>query len=343
MTNILKPFAVLATRFSNNEFDRATLKLTLYYVFSTAVILLVSSAAVLSIFAPPETEVPFQPETSELVETEHDEWSLYEVREHLALVIFLVDVLILLIVSVFAYFFARKTLLPIEEMHEKQRQFMGDVAHELRTPLSVIQAGAETILRRERTASEYKMFVVDAQEEAARLTRVSNQLLQLLRTGEVEDAPRAEVNVSALLATEIRRFMPYATERGIALTNDIAPDVIAHTFADALIEIVQNLLKNAIDYSNKGDSVKLVLRTTATTLEIVVIDTGIGIEPAQHKAIFDRFKKLNTARTQTKDSGTGLGLAIVQALVTKCGGQLALTSAVGVGTEITVTLPATHS
>lgn len=342
MINILKPFAALATRFKRNEFDHATLKLTLYYVLSTAVILLVSSMAILVVFAPPETEVPFRSETFEM-EVEHDDWSLYEVREHLASVIFIVDILILLVVSVFAYFFARKTLLPIQEMHEKQQQFLGDVAHELRTPLSVMQTGADTILRQERTAHEYQEFVTDVQEEAARLTRVSNQLLQLLKTGDLYTASFKEVPISEVLMNEVKRFTPYANKHGITLTSRIVPDITAYTKPDALIEIVQNLLKNAIDYSSHGDSVSLLLQKTNTSINLIIKDTGIGIPKEQQQTVFDRFKKIDTARTQSKGSGTGLGLSIVKKLVTELSGDITLQSELGVGTEVTVILPAHHS
>ncbi len=343
MNNILKLFAGLATRFKRNEFERATFILTFYYVFSTAVILLVSSVAVLIIFAPPETEVPFRTETETQIEIEHDDWSLYEIREHLVSVILIVDVLILLIVSIFAYFFARRTLLPIQRMHERQRQFLGDVAHELRTPLSVLLAGADTVLRHERSVPEYQLFVADVHEEATRLTRLSNQLLQLLKAGEIEMGEPSNILVSVVLSQEIRRFTPYATERDITLASDIMPGLTTFTHQDALIEIVQNLLKNAIDYSNPGDSVTLSLGTTQTSLVITVVDTGSGIDASKQKMIFDRFTKVDTARTQGSDSGAGLGLAIVKALVNKLGGELALKSEPGIGTEVIVMLPVEHS
>lgn len=339
MDNILKPFEALATRFWHNEFDRAVMKLTFYYVFSTAVILFVSSVAVLIIFAPPEMEIPFREETVKQIEVEHDDWSLYEVREHLASVVLIVDLFILFVVSIFSYFFARRTLLPIQTMHEKQRQFLGDVAHELRTPLAVMQTGADTILRRERTVAEYQQFVTDVQEEAERLTRVSNQLLQLLRTENVKTTTPTEVSVSELLENELKRFTPYAVERGVILNADIVAGVTVSTQKDELIEIVQNLLKNAIDYSDRGDAVNLTLKTDATYITFVVADTGMGISDEHQALVFDRFNKVDRARTQIKGSGTGLGLSIVKMLVTKLGGEIALKSKISVGTEVTVTLP----
>lgn len=343
MINILKPFEGLATRFWRNEFDSAVIKLTFYYVLSTAVILLVSSVAILTIFAPPEMEVPFRDETVKQIEIEHDDWSLYEVREHLASVVLIVDLFILFVVSILSYFFARRTLLPIKAIHEKQRQFLGDVAHELRTPLAVMQVGADTILRRERTATEYQQFVTDIQEEATRLSRVSNQLLQLLRAENVKTTTRVKVSISELLENELRRFTPYAVERGIILKANIVADAVVSTQKDELVEIVQNLLKNAIDYSDPGDEVNLVLQADKTHVTFVVADTGIGISDEHQTLVFDRFQKVDRARTQVNGSGTGLGLSIVKTLVTKLGGNITLKSKIGVGTEVTVTLPKIHS
>lgn len=343
MINILKPFEALGIRFHYSEFEHATRTLTFYYVLSTAVILVISSVAVLAIFAPPETELPFQTETVEYIEIEHDDWSMYEIREHLAVVIVSVDFFILLIVSVLSYFFAQRTLLPIRIMHEKQRQFMSDVAHELRTPLSVMLAGTDAILRRPRTALEYESFVADVQDEAARLTRVSNQLLQLLKTGDKNAREFSLVVVSEVLEAEIRRFATYATKYGITLTGTIAPHIEARTNQDALIEIVQNLLKNAIDYTPQGGNVLLTLTDTNTSLKISIQDTGVGIPKEQQASIFGRFNKVTMARTPTKESGVGLGLAIVAALVRELNGQLTLESEVGVGTNISIVVPKNHS
>lgn len=343
MINILKPFAAWGTRLNNNEFTRATLKLTFYYVVSTAAILLVSSVAVLAIFAPPETELPFRFETTQQIEIEHDDWSMYEVREHLSLVIFLVDITVLLLVSVLSYSFARRTLLPIKVLHERQQQFMGDVAHELRTPLAVMQAGADTVLRKDRPVDEYKLFITDVKEESERLTRLSNQLLQLLKGEDVKEFLFTSVAVSELTQKEIERFLLYAKERGVTLQADVASGITIQTNADALIEIVQNLLKNAIDYSHQDSAVSVRLVETNGALIITIKDSGIGIPKEQQKTIFNRFTKVSDARTHDNRGGAGLGLAIVQTLVSKLNGSISLESEVNVGTIITLTLPKSHS
>ncbi len=343
MINILKPFVGWAIALKQDKFKLATLKLTFFYVLCTAVILFVSSFAVLLIFTPPETDLSFVSDVdSDAIEIEHDEWSVYELREHLATVIFSVDILVLIIVSAFSYSFARRTLLPIKQMHKIQQQFMSDVAHELRTPLSVMQIGADTILRKSRSAAEYQEFVTDVQGEAGRLTRLSNQLLQLLKNSEQQLISGKE-NISNVVETEIRRFVPYAEERGISLITKVTPDIVAHTNKDSLIEVLQNLLKNAIDYNQTEGMVTISLATEGTRLKLEVQDTGIGIPIDKQQVIFDRFTKADFARTPDVKSGAGLGLAIVKSLVNKLGGIIELKSAKDTGTTITIFLPLSHS
>jgi len=343
MINILKPLEAWATHSKHNEFHWATLKLTFYYVLSTAVILLVSSAAVLAIFAPPAIEIPSRPEMVGQVEIEQNDWGLHEAREHLATVIFAVDILILLIVSVLAYYFARRTLSPIQDMHEKQRQFLGDVAHELRTPLSVMQAGADSTLHKERSSEEYQSFVTDVQSEARRLTRLTDQFLSLLRTGNIQTANFTKENLSVIVANEVRQFTSYAKEHKVILKSNIDADVYLETSRDKLVEVTQNLLKNAIDYNKPEGSVTISLNDSDTAVTLQVSDTGVGIPREQQGVVFDRFKKIDTARTQIKNIGTGLGLSIVKKLVSDLDGKIILESEVGLGTKIHITIPKNNS
>lgn len=338
MINTLKQFEGWVTRLKQNEFRFATLKLTLFYVFSTACILLVSSVAVLVIFAPPDTEVPFLPEV-ERVEVEHDEFSLFEIREHLSSVIFLVDVFVLLVVSILSYFFARSTLRPIQLVHEQQRQFMSDVAHELRTPLSVMRSGAETMLRKQQDSKAYQEFVSDVGEESRRLTRLTDQLLQLLRAGVTTKNSIVPQDISTLVRKQGQYFQAYAKEHQVELKTEISEGVSATIDADGMVEVVQNLIKNAIDYNHPGGIVTLTLKETADTVVFACQDTGKGIPAEKQEEIFGRFTKLDTARVQGESTGAGLGLAIVKAIVERHRGELSVVSAVGAGTTISVILP----
>jgi two-component system, OmpR family, sensor histidine kinase CiaH len=343
MKTTSKPFAVSGTVSSPDRFRRATLKLTLFYVLSTAVILLVSSVAVLVLFAPPETELPFfHDESTQDEAPEHDEWSLYELREHLVSVVVLVDITILAVVSVLSYTFARRTLLPIKQVYEQQQQFVADVAHELRTPLSVLQAGADTLLRKSRSEADYKTYLADVQTETGRLTRLTNQLLKLLSAEERAVVVEA-TDVSALIAAEVRRFVPYAAALQVSLLPEIASEIVMETEPDGVVEVVQNLLKNAIDYNRSTGQVRVLLARTSNEVTFSVIDTGVGMSKAVEQVVFNRFVKGSVARTQHAESGAGLGLSIVAALVARQGGKISLVSTEGVGTTVTVTWSLSHS
>ncbi len=330
------------TALLRDKFHVATIKLTFFYVLSTSVILIVSSVAILVIFTPPEIEMRplFSDERDDI---EHSEWSLDELREHLAGVIVVVDISVLLIVSVLSYYFARRTLLPIKQTYELQHQFMSDVAHELRTPLAVMQAGADTILRKQRSLGEYEVFVRDTQEEVGRMTRLSNQLLQLLLTDRVHSVVRVPTNVSHLIEAQVRHFTPYADAHGVTITCDIAPNVTLYTEQDSVVEVIQNVLKNGIDYNKRPGAIVVTLSETDVQVTVSIQDTGVGITAATQTTVFDRFVKGDAARTQTTRSGAGLGLSIVKALMVRLGGTIALTSTPMVGTTVTITLPKAHS
>ncbi len=344
MTNILKQSEGLVTALKRNKFQYATLKLTAFYVLSTAVILLVSSLAVLIIFSPGESYDSFLRDgKNSHEEVEHDEFSLYEVRENLPLVIATVDLFVLAVVSFLAYFFARQTLLPIKEMHENQQRFMSDVAHELRTPLAVLSSGAEATLRKTREVKEYEDFIGDVRDEVGRLTRLTNQLLEMLRLGQVENLRFEKINLSDLVLSVVGNFVPYAEDKQVAVKAFVIKDLFIETVADGLIEVLQNLLKNATDYNKKNGSVEVRVEEMEKTFLIKISDTGIGIPPDKIETVFGRFVKVDEARTQNNVSGTGLGLAIVENLVNQLGGTISIESELNKGTEVTVTLPKLHS
>lgn len=345
MINILKQLEGWVTALKQNKFRYATLRLTAFYVFSTAVILLVSSLAVLIIFTPDNSyESGFFKDDYYLEEEiEHDEFSLYEIRENLPVVITLVDLFILMIISILAYHFARQTLLPIKEVHEKQQKFMSDIAHELRTPLSVLMVGAEATLNKDREISEYKEFICDVKSEADRLTRLSNQLLSLLRFEQTDDVLTTNINLSKLVTTTTSNFISYANSKKVAIKFEAKKELYIKTNPDILIEILQNLLKNATDYNKVNGAIDVSIAEKEDVCVIKILDTGIGIPKEKIDLVFDRFVKVDNARTQTLYSGTGLGLAIVKDLISKIGGSIQLSSEINKGTEVTIFLPKIHS
>ena len=141
----------------------------------------------------------------------------------------------------------------------------------------------------------------------------------------------------------MRRFQPYATEHRIALTATITEDVLLTIHKDDYIQILQNLVKNAIDYNKKNGKVIVSLRRTNKNVVLTVTDTGIGIEEEAQQRVFSRFTKIDSARKQDTTAGSGLGLAIVKEVVSQYGGSISLSSTPSEGTEIIVTLPQMYS
>jgi len=333
MKNILKQFEVSATASKQSNFGYATIRLTAYYVVSISLILAFSSLLVITLFS-------IQPDLPQVAvpEPEHSEFSRYEFREHLTSVLFITDVIVLVVVGILAFFFARKTLSPIKTVYELQTKFVSDVAHELRTPLAVMKAGTETILRKDRTAEEYRSFIKDEHDEIDRLTRLSNQLLFLL-SEDTKHSPTSEVNITNLLIRQTERYRTYADSQGVTLEVISAPEVSLTTHEDLLIQLIQNLIKNAIDYNQKGGLVRVSLTVKKSSLDIVISDTGIGISEADQSRIFDRFYKANQARTSGTHTGSGLGLSIVKRIVDTLGGTISVNSSLGHGSIFTVPLP----
>ena len=338
MITTLKRFAASATPSKQSEFSRATWKLTSYYVVSTFFILLVSSTLILVLFAPPESRLTFEPEIDEAL-IAHNEWSLFEFREHLVAVLAITDLLILIVVTIFAYFFAKRTLLPIEAVYERQKKFMSDVAHELRTPLSVMRAGSDVVLSNERSPADYREYIQDVQDETARLANLTNQLLLLLRGENDVNLTKTEIDLAVLARHEIERFKPYATEHAVSLTIETQGSVKLSADKERLVQLLQNLIKNAIDYNKAGGTVTVSVHDNGPEVTLTVSDTGCGIDETAQKHIFERFYKSDSARTHTTQSGAGLGLSIVKEIVTLHQGTIAVHSTPGSGTTITINFP----
>ncbi len=341
MKPILKPSAEWDTSLHSSEFTHAANTLARYYVLSTAVILLLSSVTVWVLFTPPTTggEVSVF-DVDVAVEPAHSEFSVYELREHLGEVLLIANVIVLLLSSGLAYVAARRTLRPIETVYRLQTQFVGDVAHELRTPLSVMKAGSETMLRKERSVATYKKFIDDNTQEIDRLIRLANQLLQRLAA----EAPLHNkmsvytANVSEVVARLVEQVRPYVAAKKITIHVAVSNVPAVRISSDALVQLLQNVLKNAIDYNKEGGMVWLRVWAEQTGVVFEVCDTGVGIASTAIPNIFDRFYKSDESRTSGGSSGAGLGLSIVQKLVEQVGGVVYVESTLGKGTTVTVTL-----
>ena len=206
-------------------------------------------------------------------------------------------------------FLARKIVAPLEESYQKQRQFISDAGHELKTPVSVVSANAE-LLSREVGDNQWLQNI---QYENERMGLLVDQLLDLARTENV--TPQMEyIDFSRLVAGEMLPFESVAFEKGLVLNSNITNGITVEGNSTQLKQLISILLDNAIRHSKPDGEVRLTLTKDHSIAEISVINMGEEI-PAEHRErIFERFYRVDTARTG-EDKHYGLGLAIAKAIV----------------------------
>jgi signal transduction histidine kinase len=221
---------------------------------------------------------------------------------------------------------------------QTQRQFMADASHELRTPVSVIRTAADVALTREhREEAEYREALAIAGGEARRVGRLVEDMLVLARA-DAGGYPLRPVDLYLdEVVAECRRTVDVlATQRGVTIRGDAAPEIPYRGDEDLLRQLVLNVLQNAVQHTPAGGSVAVAVRQDPERVCIRVTDAGSGIEPAAQAMIFDRFVQLDPAR---RGHGTGLGLPIARWIAEAHGGSLVLERSGPGGSVFCVSLP----
>jgi two-component system, OmpR family, heavy metal sensor histidine kinase CusS len=229
----------------------------------------------------------------------------------------------------------------LERSFTEIRRFTADASHELRTPLTALRAEIEVALRQPAVPEDQQRLLGSVLEECQRLTRLTDQLLALSRE-DAGVAPRADepLDLAALVSDAAETMRPLAEEKGLRLLVTCAGPLALGGDDARLRQVVYNLLENAIKYTPAGGEVEVQVQERDGTAVVTVRDSGIGI-PVEHlPRVFDRFYRVDKARSR-EQGGTGLGLSIAQSIVAAHGGSITLESAVGQGTACTVTLPRT--
>jgi two-component system OmpR family sensor kinase len=222
---------------------------------------------------------------------------------------------------------------------DQERRFIADASHELRTPISVLRAETEWALDRERTPQQYKDALTVGRRAAIRMQDIVERLLALVRADvapEVQDP--APVAMRTLIDDVVAWLAPMAQARGVRLI--VAGDPFSvNGDAEQLREGLNNVVANAILYNVSGGSVTISTRHTGATARIEVVDTGIGIPADAVPRVFDRFFRVDKARSREM-GGSGLGLSIARTIFAAHGGDIACTSEPGVGSMFVISLPA---
>jgi heavy metal sensor kinase len=229
----------------------------------------------------------------------------------------------------------------LEASFAEQQRFIADASHELRTPLAVLRGETEVALDRTRTIDEYKHSLALIKEEAERLSRIVEDLFILAR--QPVEAPAALLKQPLSLNEVVndcgRAAQVLAIRKDLRLRiNSGTTELTLNGDAELLKRMLLNLLDNAVKYTPEGGEIFVALVQQNGNAQIVVRDTGIGIAKADQPHVFDRFYRVDKARSRTL-GGAGLGLAIVRWILEAHRGKITLQSVPGKGSEFTVELP----
>ncbi len=226
----------------------------------------------------------------------------------------------------------------LQASFEQQTRFTADASHELRTPLSVILAHADLALSRPRSPEEYRTTLETCRSASRRMKSLIDGLLTLARfDSDAAELQFAELDLSPVARECIDLVRPLATERQITMEADLNPTVVRGD-RERLSQVITNLLTNAIRYNREGGKLHVTVATQQGAAVISVADTGIGISADELPHIFDRFYRVDKARSRAEGS-SGLGLSISQTIVTAHGGTIVARSELDVGTTMEVRLP----
>jgi histidine kinase len=228
----------------------------------------------------------------------------------------------------------------LEQVEARRRQLIGDVSHELRTPLTAIKGSMEGLIDGLLPADPETFQQIH--NEADRLNRLVDDLQELSRV-EAHAYPLEfhDVDLSRVITTVNKRLSPNARSKSIILTSNIPHDFPSiKADEDRLIQILTNLISNAIQYSPEGGKVSISVEQRMDEIQICVADTGIGIPPEQLQNIFTRFFRLDKSRSRATGGGSGVGLTIARLLVEAHGGRIWVESdGEGKGSRFIFTLP----
>jgi two-component system heavy metal sensor histidine kinase CusS len=225
----------------------------------------------------------------------------------------------------------------LDESFARLSQFSADLAHELRTPINNLMGGTEVSLSKQRTPSEYQHILESNMEEFNRLNRMIEELLFLSRA----ESPETKINCDVLvLENELKKIRTFY--ESLAADKKIKIRIVgcAQVFADPMLlrRALNNLVANAISYTNSGGEITLLAKPGDHFTEVQICDNGIGIDAGAISNIFDRFYRADKARAKNTQ-GTGLGLSLVKSIMDLHKGSVIVKSKVSKGTTIILSFP----
>ena len=233
-----------------------------------------------------------------------------------------------------------KNITESEKLNNMRKEFVANVSHELKTPLSSIKGYSETIMDRDLDKEEISRFAKVINEEANRMDRIVQDLLQLSRFDYKKNVlNRIKLNVDDLAKQVVENLQYLAKEKkhNLKCVVNMVPGPV-YADKDGIQQVMTNILSNSIKYTSEGGEITVYVGAAGGKAYLKFVDNGIGIPEKDLKRIFERFYRVDKARSRQM-GGTGLGLSIVKEIVEAHEGTIDIKSEVGIGTEVIVTLP----
>ncbi len=241
-----------------------------------------------------------------------------------------------------SWWLTKQSLKPVEESFEKLKQFTADASHELRSPLTAIKTSVDVIMNHpERIHPADVKKLQSIASGTNQMARLVEDLLLLARTDKFPTNSLDEwvlISLDEFLEDLVELLQSQAEIKGIKLKAEITHEVFVKGDVAGLKRLFSNLLENALQYTSTGGSVSVSVIDDNKFVTINIQDTGIGITPEDIPFIFNRFWRADKARSR-RSGGLGLGLAIAQTVVTNHGGEITVSSQIGIGTCFQISLP----
>ena len=279
-------------------------------------------------------------DAAQIVYVGKDVTALYSGLRKATFILIFLGIAALIIASVFGHIMAGRAIAPMKEAYEKQKQFAADASHELRTPLSVVMSSAELLLADPSIQSPFLREILgDVKSEVKKMSQLVSDLLMVARSdNNALKIKIQKVDLGNLLSQNVRMMTPLAEKKEITLTGEGFRKVMINCDEQKIKQLVLILVDNAIKYTPNGGSVKVIMgNSDAEKVYFSVSDSGIGIAPEDKDKIFERFYRVDKARSREM-GGNGLGLAIATEILRIHEGKIFVDSIPNQGTTFTVQL-----
>ncbi|MDB5259844.1 MAG: histidine kinase [Candidatus Nomurabacteria bacterium] len=334
MKQYLRQFTGWATDLMHNPFERARIKLTVYYLISTVIVTGIFSVLLISTL-----EKNLRDSFEEIIDNNHTRNEVFiRTKDGLEASIFLADGVIILLVGSLGYLLAGRTLSPIKEAMDRQKRFTADASHDLRTPLTILKTGMEVALQNKtQNPDMYKEVLKSGLEEIKTMSFLTEDLLTLARSESDSKSSKEQIDLGECIKKIVARISHQAARKSINLNLNIKENGKVLINESLLTRAVQNVIQNAINYTQEGGQIDVVLSKDKKHLKLSIKDNGTGISSDDLPYIFERFYKASHSRSD--NNGSGLGLSITKEIIEKSGGTVVINSEVHKGTEVIIKIP----